>query len=77
MNEQMLIEYAPLIIIILTFILKEKIFVTPAQLAETKEEILREVKADFVAKEIVEEIKEDIKRIEEKLDNLIDYFMKS
>lgn len=75
-NSALLAEYAPLVIIIVAFLLREKIFVTPVQLAETKEEILAQVKLEFSTKEAVNEIKDDIKRIEDKIDNLIEILLK-
>ncbi len=43
------IEYAPLILIILTYICKNKIFVTPAGLSEERKEILKEVENRFLS----------------------------
>ena len=64
------LEYAPIIIVVLTFCFKNQIFVTPAQLKDAKAEMLQEVEIKFATKEVVEGIKEDIRRLEDKIDKL-------
>ncbi len=58
--EQYIISYSPVIIVVLTFIFKNKIFVTPEQLLRMKEEIRREIRAEYATKEAADEIKQDI-----------------
>jgi len=61
--EQYIVSYAPVIIVVLSFIFKNKIFVTPEQLLLMKEEIHKEIKEEYATKEIANEIKDDIREI--------------
>ena len=74
MDNNILIEYAPIIIVVLAFCFKNQIFVTPAQLKDAKAEILDKVNTQleerFATKEVIKDIKDDIKRLEDKIDNL-------
>lgn len=74
--EQYIISYSPIIIVVLTFIFKNKIFVTPEQLLLMKEEIYKEIKEEYATKEIAEEIKDDIRDIKESLKEIRSYFLK-
>ena len=65
--ESYLISYAPVIIVVVTFLFKNKFFVTPEQLLRMKEEIKKEVKEEYATKEIANEIKDDIRDIKENL----------
>ena len=51
--KQDIIEYAPIILILITYICKNKIFVTPAQLSEKisceRKEIIKEVENRFLS----------------------------
>ena len=69
-NSQFLIEYAPIIIVLLTFIWKNKLFVTPQQLAEMKLEILTTVKNDYATKEMVQFIRDDLAQIKDEFKEL-------
>lgn len=68
--EQYIVSYAPAIIVILSFIFKNKIFVTPEQMLRMKEEIRKEIKAEYATKEIADEIKNDIQDIKENLHDI-------
>jgi hypothetical protein len=65
--EQYAISYAPVIIVVLAFIFKNKIFVTPEQLLLMKQEIKKEIREEYATKEIAEEIKDDINEIKNDL----------
>ena len=68
--EQYIVSYAPAIIVILSFIFKNKIFVTPEQMLRMKEEIRKEIKEEYATKEIADEIKNDIQDIKENLHDI-------
>ena len=76
-TEQYIISYSPIIIVVLTFIFKNKLFVTPEQLLLMKEEIYNKVKEDYATKEIAEEIKDDIRDIKESLKEIRSHFLKN
>lgn len=46
---QKFIEYAPTIIVLACFFLRNKIFVTPERLKEEREAIIEQVKAEFLS----------------------------
>lgn len=70
MTEQILITYAPVIIVVIAFIMKNKLFVTPQQLSDAKLEILNAVKEDYATKEMVQFIREDISQIKQEFKDL-------
>jgi len=73
--EEKFIEYAPLIIVVLCFFLKNKIFVTPEQLLQTKAEILENIKKEYMTKEIAETIKQDIQEIKQQLNVISEHIL--
>ena len=73
--DNILLEYAPLLLVLITILLKEKIFITPFQLEQTKSEILKMVDDKFVDKEAIEDLRQDIKELKEKLNSLYDYII--
>lgn len=75
--ESYFITYAPVIIVVLAFIFKNKIFVTPEQLLLMKQEIKKEVKEEYATKEIANEIKEDIKDIKANLHEISNLLLKN
>lgn len=73
--EEKIIEYAPIIVVILCFFLKNKLFVTPEQLLQTKADILETIKQDYMTKEIAETIKQDIQDIKSQLNIISEYIL--
>lgn len=65
--ESYFIMYAPVIIVVLAFIFKNRIFVTQEQLLLMKQEIKKEIKEEYATKEIANEIKNDIRDIKQSL----------
>ena len=75
--ESYIVSYAPILIVVLTFLFKNKFFVTPEQLLRMKEEIKKEVKEEYATKEIANEIKDDIRDIKENLREISLYLFKN
>lgn len=73
--ENVFIEWAPIIIVVLVFLLKNQIFVTPTQLLKVKEEIIAQIKSEYASKELAEEIKKDIQEIKDQLQNLTNHLI--
>lgn len=73
--ENVFIEWAPIIIVVLVFLLKNQIFVTPTQLLKVKEEIIAQIKNEYASKELAEEIKKDIQEIKDQLQNLTNHLI--
>ncbi len=73
------IEYAPVIIVVVGFLLAYKVFVTPQQLDKELKTFEKELDKKFVHKEVhdlaISEIKEDIAEIKEKIDKMYDKIM--
>lgn len=69
------VEYAPIIIVIVCFLLKERIFVTPEQLVKLHAEILRQVDDKFVTKDTLVQIQSSMCDIKDKVDKLYDHLL--
>ena len=66
------IQYAPVIIVVVLFLIQQKIVVTPDQLTNTKLEILKEIEARFVTLAAFNEFKDKITGVQEKVDKIYD-----
>lgn len=69
--EDKFVEYAPIIIVVLMFLFRNKFFVTPKELSDMKEAILNTVKEDYATKELVQFIREEISEMKQDLRNEI------
>ena len=71
-------EYAVVIFVVVAFLFKNKLVVSPAQLADKlsdlKEIILLKVKEDYASKDLVNSIKEDTTEIKHQLLRFQEYF---
>lgn len=71
-------EYAVVIFVVVAFLFKNKLVVSPAQLADKlsdlKEIILLKVKEDYASKDLVNSIKEDTTEIKQQLLRFQEYF---
>ena len=74
------IEYAPIIIVVLGFIISYKVFVTPVDMEKAFTTFEHQMENKFVLKEshdiAISEIKCDIQAINEKLDKIYDILIK-
>lgn len=73
--EKMILNNLPLIIVTIIVLYQYKIFVTPKDLTETKEEILESVKNEYATREMIKDIKENIAKIEKAIDDIRNYIM--
>ena len=77
--DNIIIEYAPLIVIALVFLLRNKIFITPDQMSnavlQVKDEILKEIEGKYATLEFAKNIREDITEIKEQLKTISDFLM--
>lgn len=73
------IEYAPIIVVVVGFLISYKIFITPAQLDARIKELETELDNKFVHKEahdiIIAEMKDDISEIKAKIDIIYNKIM--
>ena len=77
--EELIKEYAVVIFVVVAFMFKNKLIVSPSQLNEKlsnmKEIILLQVKEDYASKDLVNSIKEDTTEIKQQLAKFHDYFL--
>ena len=67
-----LITYAPIIVVVLAFLIQEKIFVTPEQLERKHREIIKDVEKRFVTIDSCEDLKGQISEMKDKIDKIYD-----
>lgn len=73
--EDKFIEYAPIIIVVAMFFFRSKLFATPQELVNMKEQILHTVKEEYATKELVQFIREDIAEMKKELKLIGDYIL--
>ena len=75
------IEYAPILIVVIVFIIQYKVFVTPDQMSEKFITFEQHLENKFVLQQThdiaISEIKCDIQAINEKLDKIYDILIKA
>lgn len=73
------IEYAPILIVVIAFIIQHKVFVTPEQMSEKFMSFEQHLENKFVLQQTydvaITEIKSDNQEIKEKLDKIYDKLM--
>lgn len=76
MNKDIFYKFAPIILILVTFILQYNLFVTPEKLEQTHREILSEVSQVYTTRTEFGNMKEQIVDINKKLDKIYDTLIK-
>ncbi len=67
-----IIEYSPIIIVILMFFIQQRIFVTPEQLEKKHREIIEEIEEKFVTIHSFKDLKDQFSEVKEKIDKMYD-----
>ena len=67
-----LIYYSPVIIVVLVFLIQERIVVTPEQLEKKHREILKDVEKKFVTLNSFEDLKGQFIDMKDKIDKIYD-----
>ena len=67
-----LIEYSPIIIVVLMFFVQQKIFVTPEQLEKKHREIIEEIEEKFVTIHSFIDLKDQFTEVKDKIDKIYD-----
>ena len=67
-----IIEYSPIIIVVLMFFVQQKIFVTPEQLEKKHREILEEIDEKFVTIHSFIDLKDQFTEVKDKIDKMYD-----
>ena len=67
-----IIEYSPIIVVILMFFIQQKIFVTPEQLEKKHREISDEIEEKYVSMNSFIDLKEQFSEVKDKIDKIYD-----
>ncbi len=67
-----IIEYSPIIIVVLMFFIQQRIFVTPEQLEKKHREIIEEIEEKFVTINSFVDLKDQFSEVKEKIDKMYD-----
>ncbi len=67
-----LLYYSPVIIVVLVFLIQQRIVVTPEELERKHREILSDIERRFVTKNSYEDLKSQVMEIKEKIDKIYD-----
>ncbi|MBP3821122.1 hypothetical protein J6G99_05705 [bacterium] len=67
-----IINYSPVIVVILVFLIQQRIVVTPEELEKKHREILNDIEKRFVTKNSYEDLKSQFSEIKEKIDKIYD-----
>lgn len=74
-NFEIIMQYSPVITLVLVYFIQMKIFVTPAELEKKHREILTEAENRFAPSITVFDLKEQICDIKEKIDKIYNLFL--
>lgn len=66
------IEFSPIIVVILMFLIQQKVFVTPEELEKKHREILDEIEEKFVSLISFQDLKEQFSEVKDKIDKIYD-----
>jgi hypothetical protein len=67
-----ILHYSPVIIVVLVFLIQQRIIVTPEQLERKHREILHDVEEKFVSIHSFKDLKSQVGEIKEKIDKIYD-----
>ena len=69
------IYYAPVIVVVLVFLIHERIVVTPEQLEKKHREIIKDVEKRYATLNSLEDLKEQYCDMKDKIDKIYDCLM--
>jgi hypothetical protein len=67
-----ILHYSPVIIVVLVFLIQQRIIVTPEQLERKHREILKDVEGKFVTINSFKDLKAQFSDMKEKIDKIYD-----
>ncbi len=67
-----IIEYSPIIIVVLMFFVQQRLFVTPEQLEKKHREIIEEIEEKFVTIHSFIDLKDQFSEVKDKIDKIYD-----
>ena len=65
--------YSPIIIVIVMFLIQQRIVVTPEELERKHREIISDIETRFVTRNSYDDLKSQFSEIKEKIDKIYDY----
>lgn len=71
------IEYAPIIVVILLFLIQNRMVVTPEQLEKKHREILDDVSKKYATQSIVNELRSQIHEMVDKIDKIYNILLEN
>lgn len=74
-NSEILVQYSPVIMLVLVYFVQMKIFVTPQELEKKHREIIAEAEKRFAPSVSVHDLREQITDIKDKIDKIYDWFL--
>lgn len=77
METNVLIEYAPVIVVVLAFLAQQRVIVTPEQLERKHREILSDIEVRYAQLHSVSDLKEQIDDINEKITKIYDFVLQA
>jgi low affinity Fe/Cu permease len=66
------VYYAPIIVVVLVFLIQERIVVTPEQLEKKHREIIRDVEKRFATLNSLDDLKSQFVEMKDKIDKIYD-----
>ena len=67
-----LLQYSPVIIVVIMYLIQQRIVVTPEQLEKKHREIIKEVESRFATIDSCEDLKGQITDMKDKIDKIYD-----
>lgn len=71
------IEYAPIIIVIILFLIQNRMVVTPEQLEKKHREILEDVSKKYATQSIVNELRSQMHEMVDKIDKIYNILLEN
>ena len=74
---QEILPYSPFIVVVMAFLIQQRMVVTPEQLEKKHREIMEDVECRFATSRSVKDLKEQVCEIKDKVDKIYDYIINS
>ena len=72
-----ILDYSPIIVVVLVFMIQQRIVVTPEQLEKKHREILKDIESKFVTLNTYHELRSQFDDIKDKIDKIYDCLIMS
>lgn len=69
------LQYSPILIAVMIFLIQQRIVITPEQLEKKHREILKDAEEKFATLNSVKDLKEQFTDMKEKIDKIYDYII--